>query len=365
MIFANWEEMPMSSGWGNKVRISLFGESHGKGIGVVIDGLPAGEALDLDRIREQMVRRMPGKDAWSTKRAEQDLTEILSGFYQGKTTGTPLTAILRNTDTHSTDYRELEKLPRPGHADLTGLARYNGANDPRGGGHFSARIMAPLTFAGAVCLQILERRGISITAHVYEIAGIPDTPYDGMSKPESVAGKAFPVLSDEQGEKMAAAIEDARMNLNSVGGVVECAAVGFPAGLGRPIFDNIESRLASILFGIPAVKGVEFGKGFAASRSNGFDNNDSPQFTENGIRLLSNNGGGVEGGISNGMPILVRCAFKPTSSIGREQDTINLSTGQNDKLVVKGRHDPCVVPRAVPIVESAVAVALLDILEEG
>lgn len=355
----------MSSMWGNKVRISLFGESHGAGIGVVIDGLPAGEELDPEKIREHMKRRAPGRQPWSTPRAEADEAEILSGFYRGKTTGTPLCAMIRNTDTRSKDYEQLSVKPRPGHADLTGLARYGGANDPRGGGHFSARVMAPLTFAGAVCTQILERKGIAIRGHVFEIAGIPDTPYDMMTLPESVAHKMLPVLSDEQGEKMAAAVEAARFAQDSVGGIVECLATGFPAGLGRPIFDNIESRLASILFGIPAVKGVEFGRGFAVARANGSENNDRPQIVGKGIRLATNHGGGIEGGISNGMPIVVRCAFKPTSSISREQDTINLSTMQNDKLTLTGRHDPCVVPRAVPIVESAMAIALLDLMEEG
>ena len=355
----------MSSIWGNKVRISLFGESHGKGIGVIIDGLPPGVPLDIEQINEHMKRRAPGHKAWSTKRSELDLTEILSGYYQGKTTGTPLCAQIRNTDTRSSDYEDLVSRPRPGHADLTGLARYNGANDPRGGGHFSARIMAPLTFAGAVCIQVLALRGIEIRGHIYEAGGISDIPYDPMVLPESVAHKAFPVLSDDRGAEMEAAIETARMDLDSVGGIVECLASGFPAGLGRPIFDNIESRLSSILFGIPAVKGVEFGRGFAAARANASENNDHPQIIGKGIRLTSNNGGGIEGGISNGMPIVVRCAFKPTSSISREQDTINLETMQNDKITIKGRHDPCVVPRAVPIVESAVAIALLDLMEEN
>ncbi len=355
----------MSSMWGNKVRISLYGESHSTGIGVVIDGLPAGEPIDLDRVREHMKRRAPGQEAWATPRKEKDEFEILSGFYQGKTTGTPLAAEIRNTDTRSGDYAQLSVKPRPGHADLTGLARYNGANDPRGGGHFSARIMAPLTFAGAVAMQILESRGVQIRGHIYEIAGIRDIPYDMMTIPDSVAGKRLPVLSDEQGVAMAKAIEAARMDTDSVGGIVECLAAGFPAGLGRPIFDNIESRLASILFGIPALKGVEFGRGFEVARARGSENNDHPRITEEGIRLTTNHGGGIEGGISNGMPIVVRCAFKPTSSILKEQDTINLETMQNDKLILTGRHDPCVVPRAVPIVESAMAIALLDIMEEN
>ena len=355
----------MSSIWGDKVKISLFGESHGKGIGVVIDGLPSGVPIDLDQIQEHMRRRAPGQQAWSTHRDEKDLVSVLSGLYLGKTTGTPLCAEIKNTDTRSQDYAELAKKPRPGHADLTALARYNGANDPRGGGHFSARIMAPMTFAGAVCLQILASRGVEIRGHIYEIAGISDTAYDGMSLPDTVAHKELPTLSDEQGEKMAAAIEAARMDQDSVGGMVECIAVGFPAGLGRPIFGNVESRLASILFGIPAVKGVEFGRGFAVAVAKGSENNDHPQISKDGIRLTTNHGGGIEGGISNGMPILLRCAFKPTSSIGKEQDTINLDTMQNDKLNLTGRHDPCVVPRAVPIVESAMAIALLDIMEVG
>lgn len=354
----------MSSMWGSKIRISIFGESHGEGIGVVIDGLPAGESLDLEEIRKHMMRRMPGGNAWSTTRKEADEVEILSGFFRGKTTGTPLCGMIRNTNAHSSDYSELSVKPRPGHADLTGYARYGGANDPRGGGHFSGRIMAPLTFAGAVATQILARRGIMIRGHVYEIAGIADTPYDPMTIPESVADKEFPVLSDDQGVKMTEAIQEAKMSLDSVGGIVECLAGGFPAGIGSPIFDGLESRLGSILFGIPAVKGVEFGRGFAVARANASNNNDSPSVTDKGIRLLSNNGGGIDGGISNGMPIVVRCAFKPTPSIAKEQDTINLETMQNDKLIVKGRHDPCIVPRAVPVVESAVAIALLDLMEE-
>lgn len=352
----------MGSIWGNNLKISLFGESHGDGVGVVIDGLPSGEVLDMDEIQAHMKRRAPGGQAWSTKRKEADEVAILSGFYQGKTTGTPFCGEIKNTDTRSGDYAQLVEKPRPGHADLTAFAKYNGANDPRGGGHFSARIMAPFTFAGAVCMQILKRKGITIQAHIYEIGGISDMSYDGMTLPESVAGKDFPVLDDTCGEEMKREIEKARMEEDSIGGIVECIAVGFPAGIGNPIFENIESRLSSILFGIPAVKGIEFGTGFAVSRKKGSENNDSPMITENGIRLKSNHGGGIEGGISNGMPILFRCAFKPTPSISKEQDTINLTTMKNDKLNLKGRHDPCVVPRAVPIVESAAAIALLDIL---
>ena len=352
----------MGSIWGNNLKISLFGESHGAGIGVVIDGLPSGEVLDLNEIREHMKRRAPGGQTWSTKRKEADDVSILSGFFQGKTTGTPLCGEIRNTDTRSGDYAQLTEKPRPGHADLTAFARYNGANDPRGGGHFSARIMAPFTFAGAVCMQILKKKGVTVQAHIYEIGGVSDTEYDGMILPESIAHKEFPVLDDIRGEEMKKRIEQMRADGDSIGGIVECIAVGFPAGIGNPIFDNMESRLSSILFGIPAVKGIEFGAGFEAARKTGSENNDSPSITGNGIRLTSNNCGGIEGGISNGMPIVFRCAFKPTPSISKEQDTINLATMKNDKLNLQGRHDPCVVPRAVPIVESAAAIALLDML---
>jgi chorismate synthase len=351
--------------WGNKVKISLFGESHGKGIGVVLDGLPAGISIDLDRVAAHMQRRSPGAQPGATHRKEADVPSVLSGIYRGKTTGTPLCATIENTDAHSSDYTAIEMKPRPGHADLTGLARYGGANDPRGGGHFSGRIMATLTFAGAVCMQILEQKGVQIRGHVFCIGDICDTPYDPLLLPGNVSDKLLPVLSDAQGEKMTALIEEARSEQDSVGGVIECIATGFPAGLGRPIFDNVESRLASILFGIPAVKGIEFGRGFAVSTAKGSENNDSPRITDKGIRNETNHAGGIEGGISNGMPILLRCAFKPTPSISREQDTVNLESMQNDTLVIKGRHDACIVPRAVPIVEAAMAVCLLDILEEG
>lgn len=355
----------MSSMWGNKVKVSLFGESHGKGIGVVVDGLPAGIPIDLDRVIAHMQRRSPGMQPGATRRKETDTPTVLSGIYRGKTTGTPLCVTIENADTHSSDYASSEMKPRPGHADLTGLARYAGANDPRGGGHFSGRIMAPLTFAGAVCMQILEQRGVQIRGHVFCIGDICDTPYDSLTLPEDISRKILPVLSDGQGEKMSDLIEKARSEQDSVGGVVECIATGFPAGLGRPIFDNIESRLASILLGIPAVKGIEFGRGFAVAAARGSENNDSPRITEQGIRNETNHAGGIEGGISNGMPILVRCAFKPTPSISREQDTVNLENMQNDTLIINGRHDACIVPRAVPIVEAAMAVCLLDILEEG
>ncbi|NLW88737.1 MAG: chorismate synthase [Clostridiaceae bacterium] len=355
----------MSSIWGNKVKISLFGESHGVGIGAVIDGLPAGYAIDLERANRHMKRRSPGYQPGATARREEDRVRILSGLYMDKTTGTPLCALIENHDTKSADYSKISAKPRPGHADLTGLARYEGSNDPRGGGHFSGRLTAPLTFAGALALQILESRGVIVRAHIYSIGTIEDTPYDPMKIPKDCSEHSIPVISEGQGLKMRELIETLRNELDSVGGVIECIVTGFPAGLGRPIFDNIESRLSSIIFGIPAVKGIEFGRGFGVSSQKGSTNNDEPYMTERGIRLRTNHAGGIEGGITNGMPILLRCAFKPTPSIGKQQNTVNLETMSDDTIEVGGRHDSCIVPRAVPVVESAVAFALLDIMEEG
>lgn len=359
----------MSSMWGNQLKISLFGESHGPAIGVVLDGLPSGYALDLDEIRAFMKRRAPGRTAWSTPRVEADEPEILSGLFEGRTTGTPLTALIRNTDTRSGDYSELKAKPRPGHADLTGMVRYNGFNDPRGSGHFSGRLTAPLTFAGAVCRQILKARKIVVVSHIQEIASIRDLPFD-LVNPDlktyaALADKPLAVLSDTVSEAMQAAVLEAKNNLDSVGGIIEAMIVGLPAGIGDPIFDGIESRLGSILFAIPAVKGVEFGDGFAVTRRRGSANNDAPVFTAQGIRFQTNHGGGVDGGISNGMPVTFRVGIKPTASIGREQQTINLQTMQADTLVVRGRHDPCIVTRAVPVVEAAAAVATLDLLLEA
>ncbi|NLT11590.1 MAG: chorismate synthase [Clostridiaceae bacterium] len=355
----------MSSMWGNKVKISLFGESHGVGIGVVIDGLPSGIDIDMQLVTEMMERRAPGRYSGSTSRKEPDIPKVMSGLYRGKTTGTPLCAVIENTDTRSSDYEKTAMKPRPGHADLTGMARYGGANDPRGGGHFSARIMAGFTFAGAVCRQILEKKGVKIFSHIYSISNIEDEPYNPVEMPSDVSRKSFPVLDEAKGLQMQECIIEASRQLDSVGGIVECMATGFPAGLGRPIFGNIESRLASILYAIPAVKGVEFGSGFEVARSRGSINNDHPHFFDNGIRLRSNHAGGVEGGISNGMPVLFRCAFKPTPSIAQAQDTVNLDAMKNDTIEIRGRHDACVVPRALPIVEAAAAICLLDVFEEG
>ena len=350
----------MSSMWGQNLKISLFGESHGAAIGVVLDGLPPGHAIDEAAIAVFARRRAPGLTPWSTPRQEADQAEILSGLNQGRTSGAPLCAIIRNTDTRSADYAELRQKPRPGHADLTAEYRYHGFQDPRGSGHFSGRLTAPLTFAGAVCSQIVAARGVHTAAHIAEIAGIADRPFDPVATDidqlTALAVKPFPVLDDKAGLKMIEAVLAASEAGDSVGGIVEGLISGLPAGLGNPMFAGIESRLASLLFGIPAIKGVDFGAGFTAARLRGSEHNDAPCMQNGAVTWRSNHSGGILGGISNGMPLVFRAAVKPPASIARMQQTINLETGQNDQLAVRGRHDPCIVPRVTPVIEAAAAV---------
>jgi chorismate synthase len=356
----------MSSIWGEKIKLSIFGESHGISIGVVLDGLPSGEKIDMDEIMFQMVRRAPGKDKTTTQRKELDVPEIISGYYKGYTTGTPLTAIIRNNDMHSGDYSDLNNIPRPGHADFTGAIKYNGFNDYRGGGHFSGRLTAPMVFAGAVCKQILSRKGIETAAHIYSIANIADNPFDKVNINDDtlkhLATQKFPVLNKQIEADMRNCIENARLELDSVGGIVECATVGLPAGLGNPIFGGVENKLASILFGIPALKGIEFGDGFSSTTSRGSQNND-PFIIENGnVETLTNHHGGILGGITSSMPLIFRVAFKPTPSIYKKQQTVDIINKKNTELEIQGRHDPCIVIRAVPVVEALTAVCLLDII---
>lgn len=358
----------MSSEYGNKLRVSVFGQSHGEAIGVVINGLPSGEAVDTEELQSFMERRRGGKNAYSTKRSEADVPEILSGIQDGKTCGMPLAAIIRNGDKRSADYSEILDKPRPGHADYTAFVKWQGNADMRGGGHFSGRLTAPLCIAGGIAKQILARRGIHVGAHLDAVAGIKDTPFemtDGAELFDKIASKDFPVINDGAGEKMKEAIVTAAESLDSVGGVIECMVTGVPAGIGEPMFDGVENRLASALFGIPAIKGVEFGKGFEAASLRGSENND-PYVMENGeIKTATNNAGGILGGITNGAPIVVRVAVKPTPSIAKEQDTVSLSRGEAAKLVVKGRHDPCIAQRAVPVVEAVTATVILDMLIGG
>lgn len=359
----------MSSSFDGGIKFSLFGESHGKGIGVVLDNLPSGEEIDLDKVGKFMARRAPKKDGTSTMRSEKDIPEILSGLYEGKTTGTPLAAVIMNTDQHSGDYGNISHIARPAHADYTGYLRYNGANDPRGGGHFSGRITAPVCFAGAVCGQILERRGITTGAHIVSIKNVHDNAFDPVKINaeilDLIKDRCFPTLSEDAEAKMRDIINNARMNLDSVGGIVECAAVGFPAGIGSPMLDGLENIISRLVFAIPAVKGIEFGCGFDCANMFGSENNDEFTVNDGKIVTKTNNHGGILGGISSGMPIIFRVAFKPTPSISRLQKSVDFKEMTNRELVIKGRHDPCVVPRAVPCVEAALNIALLSALSEN
>lgn len=353
----------MSSMTGEKIKISVFGQSHSAGIGVVIDGLPAGKRIDLEKVQKFMDRRAPGKNSLSTQRKEADTPEILSGLVNGITCGAPLCAIIHNTNQHSSDYSNIIDTPRPSHADYSAYIRYNGFNDVSGGGHFSGRLTAPLCFAGAVCMQILEEMGVEIQAHILKIKNVYDDKVDYVNIDNwNVAEKDFPVINDEKGKLMIAEIEKARENGDSVGGVIECAVTGVKAGFGDPMFDGVENKLARNIFGIPAVKGIEFGNGFLAADLYGSENNDDFCIVNGEIRTATNNSGGINGGITNGMPILFKTAIKPTPSIYKEQSSVSLKNKTEEKLQIKGRHDPCIVQRAVPVVEAVAAFTLLDIL---
>ena len=358
----------MSSEFGKLLRISVFGQSHGRAVGVNLDGLPAGEEIDLEALQRFLDRRRPGGSPLSTARKEADVPEFLSGLEDGRTCGAPLCAVIWNGDQHSSDYRELREKPRPGHADYTAWVKWGGYADMRGGGHFSGRLTAPLCIAGGIARQILARRGIFVGAHLDAVGAAADRHfplYPTEELFEEIAAKPFPVIDDGAGARMQEEILAAKDALDSVGGVVECAAVGLPAGLGEPMFDGVESRLASALFGIPAIKGVEFGAGFAAAARRGSENND-PFAAENGeIVTRTNHAGGLLGGITTGMPLVLRVAFKPTPSIGQVQKTVSLSAMEDADLQIHGRHDPCIAHRAVPVVEAVTAAVLLDYLLEG
>ncbi len=358
----------MSSEIGRRIKLSVFGESHGEMIGCTLHDLPAGEPIDMEQVLLQMARRAPGKDPTATSRREEDRPRIVSGFLNGQTTGAPLTAVIVNENTRSGDYAAHMTVPRPGHADYTGTLRYGNANDIRGGGHFSGRLTAPIVFAGAVCRQILARRGVAIGAHILQIADVRDRAFDPVhvtaSQLDALSVRTFGLLDNSVESAMRAEVERARLEADSVGGIVELAVTGLPAGLGSPMFGGVENVLAPVLFGIPAVKGLEFGDGFALAGIRGSAANDSPQYGEDGdIHFMSNHNGGILGGITNGAPLIVRAVIKPTPSIGQMQPSIDMQTRQNTCTVVKGRHDPCIVPRAVPVLEAAVAVALLDLWE--
>ena len=346
------------SSYGENLRITIFGQSHSPAIGVTVEGIPAGERIDTAELARFLARRAPGRNEWSTPRREADAPEFLSGLKDSVTCGAPLAAIIRNADTRSQDYAALADTPRPGHADYTAQVKYGGAQDSAGGGHFSGRLTAPLCIAGGICIQLLAREGITVISRIAAIADVED---EG-ALCASTAEKPFPTVSDERGEAMRAAIAAAKADGDSVGGVIECAVLGLPAGLGGPLFGGLEGCISAAVFGIPAVKGIEFGAGFAAARMRGSENNDCFETSSGRVVTKSNNCGGILGGISDGMPLVFRAAVKPTPSIAAEQLTLNMKTMEETALHVPGRHDPCVVPRAVPCVEAAAAIAVYDAL---
>lgn len=360
----------MSSTWNNgNIKLSVFGESHGKAIGVVLDNLPSGIEIDEEYIYSFMARRAPGKNnKISTSRLEKDFPEILSGVYNNKTTGTPLCAVIQNTNTKSSDYSDISHFARPGHADFTGFVRYNGFNDVRGGGHFSGRLTAPLVFAGAICGLILRKHKIFTAAHIMSIHNeIFDIPFNNVELSNDlftqIKTKKIPVIDDSISERIENIIDSARINQDSVGGIIECSAINLPAGLGSPMFDGVENIISSLIFGIPAVKGIEFGAGFTCSSMFGSENNDEFYIDENGdIKTRTNNHGGILGGITSGMPLIFRVAMKPTPSISRSQKTIDYIKNKETKLNVKGRHDPCVAIRAVPVVEACTNIAIASLI---
>ena len=355
--------MRMSSIMGNKIKISVFGQSHSKAIGVVIDGLPAGKKIDMEKVVAFMERRAPGRNAYSTKRFETDKPEILSGLVNDTTCGAPLCMVIYNENQNSADYENVMDTPRPSHADYSAYIKHNGFNDVSGGGHFSGRLTAPLCFAGTVCMQILEDMGVSVQAHILSIKDVKDEKFNPINVENyNIDKKEFSVINDSQGEQMKAEIEKARIQGDSVGGVIECAITGVKAGFGDPMFDGVENMLAKNLFGIPAVKGIEFGNGFEATTLYGSENNDEFCIENGEIKTKTNNAGGINGGITNGMPILFNVAIKPTPSIAKIQDSISLKDKTEKELEIVGRHDPCIVPRAVPVVEAVAAITILDII---
>ena len=356
----------MSSTYGDKIKISVFGESHGNGIGVVIDGLPAGVKIDMDSVLVQMSRRAPGKDKTATPRKESDLPKVLSGMLGDTLTGAPLCAVIENTNTRSGDYGNLLSCPRPGHSDYTAFVKYNGANDIRGGGHFSGRLTAPIVFAGAICRQILAQKGIKIAAHINSIGNVSDEPFNPVSIDDTLIDRlnksSFALIDNSVEEKMRNEVENARMSLDSIGGTIECAVTGIEAGIGEPMFDGVEGVIAKAVFGVPAIKGVEFGKGFELSKMRGSQSNDSFRYVDGKVVTETNNCGGILGGITNGMPIIFRAAVKPTPSIAQKQKTVDLQKKENAELEVHGRHDPCIVPRAVPVIEAVTAIAIANLM---
>ena len=350
----------MSSTYGENLKLSIFGQSHGAAIGMTLDGIPAGLPVDLEVLQNFLNRRAPGQNDYSTPRREEDRPEFLAGLLDGCTCGAPIAAVIHNKNTRSRDYQNLMDCPRPGHAAYTAQNKYGGFQDVAGGGHFSGRLTAPLCIAGGLCLQWLEEMGIRIGAHIASLYGIEDTAFAPLAPQLDQVYTDFPVLNFGFGEQMRQAIAQARSEGDSLGGTIECAITGIPAGLGEPMFGGMESRIAQIIYGVPAVKSLEFGIGTQAASLRGSQVNDPFTLIDGNIQTLSNNCGGILGGITNGMPLIFRVAIKPTPSIPRPQQSVSLHKGEAQTLEVKGRHDPCIVPRAVPVIEAAAAIAIYD-----
>ena len=352
----------MSSTYGENLKLSIFGQSHGPAIGMTLDGIPAGQPVDLEKLQQFLNRRAPGQNDWSTPRKEEDRPEFLGGLLEGFTCGAPIAAVIYNKNTRSGDYANLKDCPRPGHADYTAQVKYGGFQDAAGGGHFSGRLTAPLCIAGGLCKQWLEEMGIQIGAHILAIGECGDAYFDPMDPELDAVCKDFPVLNPESGAAMRDVIAEARAAGDSVGGIIECAVTGLPAGIGEPMFGGVESRIAQIVYGIPAVKGLEFGIGYDCACIPGSSSNDDFAVLDGKIVTESNNAGGVLGGITSGMPLLFSVAMKATPSIHCAQRSVSLSRMEEQELVVNGRHDPCIVPRAVPVVEAAAAIAIYDMI---
>ena len=355
----------MSTTYGNNLKLTICGGSHDEKISLTLSGIPAGHKIDMDELYALMRRRAPGQNAYSTARKEPDIPVFLSGFDGDVTNGDVIEGVIYNTNQRSRDYGNLFDVPRPSHADYAAKVKYGDSVDLRGGGHFSGRLTSLMCIAGGICMQILKKQNISIASHIYSIGNVCDTPYDMVSpasQMESLIGKEFSVIDDSVADKMKEVIESARLDGDSIGGVVETAITGVSAGLGEHMFSGVEGRISSIIFGIPAVKGIEFGLGFGSSSLRGSENND-PFYTDGkNVYTKTNNAGGIIGGMSSGMPIIFRAAVKPTPSIAKEQDSISLSRMENVKLSIVGRHDPCIVPRSVPVFEACAAIAIMDMI---
>ena len=354
----------MSSTYGEACKLSIFGQSHGPAIGMTLDGIPAGQKVDAQKLQAFLNRRAPGQHDWETPRREEDKPEFLAGIVDGYTCGAPIAAVIRNTNTRSGDYANLKDCPRPGHADYTAQMKYGGFQDPAGGGHFSGRLTAPLCIAGGLCLQWLQDLGIQIGARIVSIGGETDdmVELDPLNPQLDLIGKDFPVFSAEAGVRMCQKIAEARAEGDSLGGIIECYITGLPAGLGEPMFGGVESKIAQIIYGIPAVKALDFGAGYSAAFLRGSQCNDAFTIQDGQVKTLTNHAGGILGGITNGMPVIFQVAIKPTPSISQPQQSISLSRKEPQELRIQGRHDPCIVPRAVPVVEAAAAVAIYDLI---